>query len=106
MRIEWKFNLERAPWWGGFFERMVGIVKGCLRKVLRNARLTKDEIYTVLVEIEGTLNSRPLTYDYDIQLRRRSASHLTCGRRIQSLPDANVREIDEEEENRSCSASY
>ena len=23
MRVEWKFNLERAPWWGGFFERMV-----------------------------------------------------------------------------------
>ena len=22
-RIQWRFNLERAPWWGGFFERMV-----------------------------------------------------------------------------------
>ncbi|CAB3999831.1 E3 ubiquitin- ligase DZIP3, partial [Paramuricea clavata] len=31
-RIEWKFNLERAPWWGGFFERMVRNVKVCLRK--------------------------------------------------------------------------
>ena len=38
--IEWKFNSERAPWWGGFFERMVGCVKRCLRKVLGNARLT------------------------------------------------------------------
>ena len=28
--IEWRFNLERAPWWGGFFERMVGCVKRCL----------------------------------------------------------------------------
>ena len=26
-RIQWRFNLERAPWWGGFFERMVGCVK-------------------------------------------------------------------------------
>ena len=25
MRIEWRFNLERAPWWGGFYERMVGM---------------------------------------------------------------------------------
>jgi hypothetical protein len=33
-RIEWKFNLERAPWWGGFFERMVRNVKVYLRKVL------------------------------------------------------------------------
>ena len=23
-RIEWKFNIERAPWWGGFFERIRG----------------------------------------------------------------------------------
>ena len=30
-KIEWKFNLERAPWCGGFFERMVGCVKQCLR---------------------------------------------------------------------------
>ena len=29
--IEWHFNLERAPWWGGFFERMIGSVKRCPR---------------------------------------------------------------------------
>ena len=57
--IEWKFNLERAPWWGGFFERMVGCVKRCLRKVLGSARLTFDELFTVLIEVDGTLNSRP-----------------------------------------------
>ena len=36
--IEWKFNLERSPWWGGHFERMVRQVKRCLRKVLGNAK--------------------------------------------------------------------
>ena len=59
-RIEWCFNLERAPWWGGFFKRMVGCVKRCLKKVLGNARLTYDELLTVLTEEEATLNSRPL----------------------------------------------
>ena len=34
-RVTWKFNLERAPWWGGVFEGMVRSVKSCLRKVLR-----------------------------------------------------------------------
>lgn len=43
-RMEWRFNLERAPWWGGFFERMVRCVKRCLKKVLGNARLTFDEL--------------------------------------------------------------
>ena len=61
-RIEWRFNLERAPWCGGFFESMVRCVKKCLRKVLGKASLTFDELLTVVVEIEGTLNSRPLTF--------------------------------------------
>jgi len=25
--ITWKFVTERAPWWGGFYERLVGLVK-------------------------------------------------------------------------------
>lgn len=27
--IAWKFIVERAPWWDGFRERMVGSVKMC-----------------------------------------------------------------------------
>ena len=23
LKIQWTFNLEKAPWWGGFFERMI-----------------------------------------------------------------------------------
>ena len=32
--IKWQFNLSRAPWWGGQFERMVGLVKQFLYKVI------------------------------------------------------------------------
>ena len=54
-RIEWTFNLERAPWWGCFFQRMVRHVKRYLTKVLGNARLTFGELLTTVVESEGTL---------------------------------------------------
>ncbi|XP_046854266.1 uncharacterized protein LOC124447403 [Xenia sp. Carnegie-2017] len=94
-RIEWKFNLERAPWWGGFFERMVRSVKRCLKKVLGNARLTFDELLTILVEVEATLNSRPLTYTYDeVGSEPLTPSHLVTGRRLLSMPD----EVSGEEE--------
>lgn len=32
--IKWQFNLSRAPWWGGQFERMVGLVKGLFTSAL------------------------------------------------------------------------
>ena len=86
--IDWRFNLERAPWWGGFFETMVGLAKAYLRRVLGRARLTFDELRTVLVEVEATLNSRPLTYQYDeVGSEVLTPSHLMYGRRITSLPD-------------------
>ena len=60
--IVWKFILERSPWWGGFYERLISIVKSSLKKVLWKAYLSYLELYTVLTEIENVLNSRSLTY--------------------------------------------
>ena len=62
---KWRFNVEAAPWWGGFFERLVKSVKLSLKKCLRNARLNYDELSTALEEVEAVLKSRPLTYVYD-----------------------------------------
>ena len=61
-RISWKFNMDRAPWCGGFFKRMILNAKRSLLKTLRNAKLDYDELHIILVEVEGTLNSRPLTF--------------------------------------------
>ena len=60
--IRWKFTTEAAPWMGGFWERLVRSVKRCLKKVLRNTRLSFDELITVVKEIENIVNNRPLVY--------------------------------------------
>ncbi len=105
-RIEWKFNLERAPWWGGFFERMVASVKDCLRKVLGNARLSFDELATLLTEVESTLNSRPLTYEYDeAEEEVLTPSHLIYGRRLKTLPD-DIVEPDDAMGEDNCSSRF
>jgi len=68
-QISWKFNLSRAPWWGGQFERMVGLVKTAMRKTIGNANLTFDELKEYLLDVEVALNSRPLSYvEEDVQL--------------------------------------
>lgn len=61
-RIQWKFIVVRAAWWGGMWERMVRSVKMCLKKVLGKAFLRFEELQTFLMEVEAVINYRPLTY--------------------------------------------
>jgi hypothetical protein len=64
-KIIWKNIIERAAWWGGFYERLVKSVKECLRKIIGKALLSYEEMSTLLVEVETVLNLRPLTYVYN-----------------------------------------
>lgn len=67
--IKWQFNLSRAPWWGGQFERLIGLIKAALRKSIGKGLLWWKELEEVLLDVEITLNNRPLGYiEDDIQL--------------------------------------
>ncbi|XP_054270806.1 uncharacterized protein LOC128991710 [Macrosteles quadrilineatus] len=61
-RIKWKFNPPSAAWWGGWWERLIGVVKEILRRNLGNSSVTQEELSTILCDCEATVNSRPLTY--------------------------------------------
>ena len=63
--IEWRFNPPGGSHHGGFFEAMVKSAKKALKSILGEAHLTDEELHTAVVEVEGFLNSRPLTYCSD-----------------------------------------
>ena len=82
--VDWPLNLTRAPWYGGFFERLIGLVKLQLKILLGNARLTIDELLTILLEIERVLNNRPITYDYLTDFDKCvTPNNLLFGRRLE-----------------------
>ena len=85
--IRWQFNLAKAPWWGGFFERLVKQVKSCLKETLGRSKLSFDELTTILVEVEAVLNSRSLTYLYSDDVEEPlKPSHLVIGWWLLTLP--------------------
>ena len=69
----WIFSASLAPWWGGFWERMVRRVKDLLRRSNGRACSMYHELEVILIDIESVINARPLSY---IDKRsRRSASN-------------------------------
>jgi len=61
--ITWKFNVPRGPWWGGFYERMMGVIKDVVSKVLfEHVYPTEAHLLTAVTIANRIVNSRPLTH--------------------------------------------
>lgn len=60
-----KFIPPRAPWHGSFYERMISLVKGSLKKCLYRRHITLCELQTLLAETETRITNCPLTYQTD-----------------------------------------
>ena len=81
--IEWQFILSNAPWYEGFWERLVSIVKRCLKKTVGKACLSFYELQIILSEIEIIINSRPLNTLYDDEMYEvMTPNHLLFGRKL------------------------
>ncbi|XP_077868169.1 uncharacterized protein LOC144358009 [Saccoglossus kowalevskii] len=77
---------------GGFWERLIGITKNAIKKVLGRVLIAFDELSTILTEIEATVNDQPLTYvsssiEDNVRL---TPSHLLNGRSLTQLPYINI----------------
>ncbi|XP_003370071.1 conserved hypothetical protein [Trichinella spiralis] len=87
-QIEWKYSTDRAPWCGGYWERLVRSMKNALRKVLGKALLRSWELHTVLCELEARINDRPLTLLSEVphDCAPLTPAHFLIGRELASLP--------------------
>lgn len=84
----WNFSPPRAPWWGGWWERLVGSTKSALKRSIGKRLLSCTELETMLHEVEACLNSRPLTFvgddiDSGVPL---TPSHFLLGRSSSLVP--------------------
>ncbi|KAI4871708.1 hypothetical protein NFI96_005782 [Prochilodus magdalenae] len=60
----WVFNPPHASHMGGAWERMIGVARRILDSMLQQtspSRLTHDVLSTLMAEVTGIINSRPLT---------------------------------------------
>lgn len=100
--IRWHFNPPGAPHFGGLWEAGVKSIKYHLNRVMGPSRLTYEELSTLLTQIEGILNSRPLvpasTDPSDLGVL--TPAHFLIGSAITSLPEPNLMDFQENYLNR------
>ena len=87
-KITWKFYVQKAPWMGGFIERVVGLYKTAIKRVVGRARLDYQEFVTLICELNGMLNYIPISYVYDTvgEDEPITPSKLWCGKNITMFP--------------------
>ena len=91
--------MPKAPWWGGHFERLIGVIKQALYKSSKKTSLRSSELEEVLLDIEIDMDNRPLTYiEEDIQRPILTPNSTILGRDTKMV-DGNM--IEEEEEDLS-----
>ena len=95
--INWKFNLPKAPWWGGHFERLIGVIKQALYKPLGRTSLRWSELEEVLLGVEINMNNRPFTHiEEDIEYPILTPDNMILGRDTKMV-DGNMIEDEEED---------
>ncbi|XP_039531128.1 uncharacterized protein LOC120485874 [Pimephales promelas] len=61
-QIKFVYNPPGAPHFGGCWEREIRSIKTALRVTIGTQTVTEEVLRTVLIEVEGILNSKPLGY--------------------------------------------
>ncbi|GFW39870.1 integrase catalytic domain-containing protein [Trichonephila clavipes] len=93
--IQWKFIPPRSPNFGSLWETGVKSFKHHLYRTLVNSKITFEEFETIIIQIEGILNSRPLVplsdniNEYEVL----TPGHFIIGRPISAIPEPAILDI-------------
>ncbi|GFU96986.1 integrase catalytic domain-containing protein [Trichonephila clavipes] len=93
--IQWKFIPPRSPNFGGLWEAGVKSFKHHLYRTLVNSKITFEEFETIIIQIEGILNSRPLVplsdniNEYEVL----TPGHFIIGRPISAISEPAMLDI-------------
>ena len=95
--IKWHFIPPKAPNFGGLWERAIKSTKTHMTRILQEAYLTYEEFYTVLVQIEACLNSRPISplSEDPNDMTALTPGHFLIGRSITLLPEHDLLHLKE-----------
>lgn len=82
----------RAPHFGGMWEAGIKSTKTHLKRIIGNANLTFEGVYTTLTQIEAILNSRPLSplSSNPIDFEPLTPAHFLIGRKLTALPEYDL----------------
>ncbi|GFX57950.1 integrase catalytic domain-containing protein [Trichonephila clavipes] len=95
--IDWKCIPPKSPHFGSLWEAGVKSVKHHLERAIGNLHFTFEEFETIMIQVEGILNSRPLTPlssdadNFDVL----TTGHFLIGRPITSIPEPNLIDVNE-----------
>ncbi|XP_011875207.1 PREDICTED: uncharacterized protein LOC105566088, partial [Vollenhovia emeryi] len=90
-RIQWTFNPPSAAWWGGFWDRLNGVLKRLLRRTLKRSCLDYEEMLTVLLDCEAVINSRPITF---LSESKQDILPITPSMFLQEIKEIGVLDLD------------
>ena len=91
--IEWETIPPRSPHFGGLWEASVKSMKRHLRRVVGLQVLSFEELNTLVIEIEGILNSRPLSAmsSDPNDLQPITPAHFLLGKSAKDIPTIRER---------------